>query len=137
VEPRGIHHIGVAVLDLDEAVDTYTRLFGATLEHRDTVPDQGVEAASVLVGGSRIELLSPTGEDTPVGRFLAKRGPGVHHIAYEVADTGVALDELAAAGAELIDPTPRRGLFGLQVAFVHPDAVHGVLTEVVADARHA
>jgi methylmalonyl-CoA/ethylmalonyl-CoA epimerase len=137
VEPRGIHHIGVAVLDLDEAVDTYTRLFGATLEHRDTVPDQGVEAASVLVGGSRIELLSPTGEDTPVGRFLAKRGPGVHHIAYEVADTGVALDELAAAGAELIDPAPRRGLFGLQVAFVHPDAVHGVLTEVVADARHA
>jgi methylmalonyl-CoA epimerase len=91
----------------------------------------------VLVGGSRIELLSPTGEDTPVGRFLAKRGPGVHHIAYEVADTGVALDELAAAGAELIDPAPRRGLFGLQVAFVHPDAVHGVLTEVVADARHA
>jgi methylmalonyl-CoA/ethylmalonyl-CoA epimerase len=137
VEPRGIHHIGVAVLDLDEAVETYTRLFGATLEHRDTVPDQGVEAASVLVGGSRIELLSPTGEDTPVGRFLAKRGPGVHHIAYEVADTGVALDELAAAGAELIDPAPRRGLFGLQVAFVHPDAVHGVLTEVVADARHA
>jgi len=137
VEPRGIHHIGVAVLDLDEAVDTYTRLFGATLEHRDTVPDQGVEAASVLVGGSRIELLSPTGEDTPVGRFLAKRGPGVHHIAYEVADTGVALDELAAAGAELIDLAPRRGLFGLQVAFVHPDAVHGVLTEVVADARHA
>jgi methylmalonyl-CoA/ethylmalonyl-CoA epimerase len=137
VEPRGIHHIGIAVLDLDEAVETYTRLFGATLEHRDTVPDQGVEAASVLVGGSRIELLSPTGEDTPVGRFLAKRGPGVHHIAYEVADTGVALDELAAAGAELIDPAPRRGLFGLQVAFVHPDAVHGVLTEVVADARHA
>jgi methylmalonyl-CoA epimerase len=137
VEPCGIHHIGVAVLDLDEAVETYTRLFGATLEHRDTVPDQGVEAASVLVGGSRIELLSPTGEDTPVGRFLAKRGPGVHHIAYEVADTGVALDELAAAGAELIDPAPRRGLFGLQVAFVHPDAVHGVLTEVVADARHA
>ena len=137
MEPRGIHHIGVAVLDLDEAVDTYTRLFGATLEHRDTVPDQGVEAASVLVGGSRIELLSPTGEDTPVGRFLAKRGPGVHHIAYEVADTGAALDELAAAGAELIDPAPRRGLFGLQVAFVHPDAVHGVLTDVVADARHA
>ena len=137
MEPRGIHHIGVAVLDLDEAVDTYTRLFGATLEHRDTVPDQGVEAASVLVGGSRIELLSPTGEDTPVGRFLAKRGPGVHHIAYEVADTGSALEELAAAGAELIDPAPRRGLFGLQVAFVHPDAVHGVLTEVVADARHA
>ena len=137
MEPRGIHHIGVAVLDLDEAVETYMRLFGATLEHRDTVLDQGVEAASVLVGASRIELLSPTGEDTPVGRFLAKRGPGVHHIAYEVADTGVALDELAASGAELIDTAPRRGLFGLQVAFVHPDVVHGVLTEVVADARHA
>ena len=135
--PRGIHHVGVAVLDLDEAVGTYARLLGATLEHRDTVPDQGVEAASLLVGESRIELLAPTGDDTPVGRFLAKRGPGVHHIAYEVADAAAALAELAAAGAELIDPAPRRGLFGLEVAFVHPDAVHGVLTEVVADARHA
>ena len=131
----GIHHVGLAVIDLDEAVETYARLFGGTLEHRELVPDQGVEAASVLVGASRIELLAPTGEDTPVGRFLARRGPGVHHIAYEVDDVAAALADLAAAGAELIDTVPRRGLFGLQVAFVHPDAVHGVLTEVVSVAR--
>ena len=133
----GIHHVGLAVADLDEALGTYTRVFGAMLEHRALVPDQGVDAASVLVGASRIELLSPLGEDTPVGRFLAKRGPGMHHIAYEVEDTGVALAALAAAGAELIDPAPRLGLFGLQVAFIHPDAVHGVLTEVVSVAREA
>ena len=135
MQPSGIHHVGLAVTDLDEAVATYVRLLGGTLEHREIVPDQGVEAASVLVGTSRIELLAPTGEDTPVGRFLAKRGPGVHHIAYEVEDVEAALDDLAAAGAELIDTVPRRGLFGLQVAFVHPDAVHGVLTEVVSVAR--
>jgi len=135
MQSKGIHHVGVAVADLEEAVTTYTRLFGGTLEHRDVVPDQGVEAASVLVGASRIELLTPIDEDTPVGRFLAKRGPGVHHVAYEVDDVGVALGDLAAAGAELIDTAPRLGLFGLQVAFVHPDAVHGVLTEVVSIAR--
>ena len=83
---RGVHHVGFAVTDLDEAVETYGRLFGATLEHRDAVAEQGVEAASVLVGPSRIELLVPTGDDTPVGRFLAKRGPGMHHVAYEVDD---------------------------------------------------
>jgi methylmalonyl-CoA epimerase len=135
VQPGGIHHVGLAVTDLDEAVATYLRLFEGTLEHREIVPDQGVEAASVLVGASRIELLAPTDEDTPVGRFLARRGPGVHHLAYEVDDVAVALDSLAAAGVELIDTVPRRGLFGLQVAFVHPDAVHGVLTEVVSVAR--
>ncbi len=128
---RGVHHVGFAVTDLDEAVETYGRLFGATLEHRDAVAEQGVEAASVLVGPSRIELLVPMGDDTPVGRFLAKRGPGMHHVAYEVDDVGSAIAGLEHAGAELIDQVPRRGLFGLQVAFVHPDAVHGVLTEVV------
>lgn len=130
---RGVHHVGFAVTDLDEAVETYGRLFGATLEHRDAVAEQGVEAASVLVGPSRIELLVPTGDDTPVGRFLAKRGPGMHHVAYEVDDVGSAIAGLEHAGAELIDQVPRRGLFGLQVAFVHPDAVHGVLTEVVSN----
>lgn len=128
---RGVHHLGFAVTDLDEAVATYRRLFGATLEHRDAVAEQGVEAASVLVGASRIELLAPTGNDTPVGRFLAKRGPGMHHVAYEVDDVGSALADLERTGAELIDHVPRHGLFGLEVAFVHPDAVHGVLTEVV------
>lgn len=129
---RGIHHLGVAVLDLDDALETYARLFGGSLEHRDTLSEQGVEAASLLLGEGRIELIAALGGDTPVGRFLAKRGEGMHHVAYEVGDVGAALDELAAAGAELIDEAPRQGLFGLQVAFVHPDSVHGVLTEVVS-----
>jgi methylmalonyl-CoA/ethylmalonyl-CoA epimerase len=132
VNPRGIHHVGVAVVDLDEAVKTYERLFGGRLEHRARVEEQGVEAATIRVGQDRIELLAPLGEDTPVGRFLAKRGPGMHHIAYEVDDVATALDELAAAGVELIDSEPRQGLFGLEVAFVHPESVHGVLSEVVS-----
>ncbi len=129
---RGIHHLGVAVHDLDDALETYVRLFGGSLEHRDTLAEQGVEAVSVRLGEGRIELLSALAEDTPVGRFLARRGEGMHHVAYEVGDVGAALGELAAAGAELIDEEPRRGLYGLQVAFVHPDSVHGVLSEVVA-----
>ena len=133
MEARGIHHLGLAVVDLDEAIDTYEKLLGGRLEHRDELADQGVEAASVLVGESRVELLAATGPDTPVGKFLAKRGPGMHHVAYRVEDVGAALRDLARAGAELIDTEPRRGLFGLQVAFVHPDAIHGVLTEVVSD----
>jgi methylmalonyl-CoA epimerase len=133
MEPRGIHHLGVAVEDLDEALATYERLFGAELEHREIVENQGVEAASLRVGTSRVELLTPTGDDTPVGRFLAKRGPGMHHVAYEVDDLPATLAHLAHEGAELIDHEPREGLFGLQVAFVHPDAVHGVLAELVVD----
>lgn len=132
---RGIHHVGVAVEDLDEALDTYERLLGATVEHRGTVPDQGVEAAAVLVGDGRVELLSALDEDTPVGRFLAARGPGMHHVAYEVDDVRASLAGLAAAGAELIDAAPRHGLFGLEVAFVHPESVHGVLTEVVSPVQ--
>ncbi len=132
---RGIHHLGVAVDDLDAAVATYERVFGAELEHRATVPDQGVEAAAMLVGGSRVELLASLGEETPVGRFLARRGPGMHHVAYEVDDVASELATLAADGVELIDAEPRAGLFGLQVAFVHPDAVHGVLSELVADGE--
>ena len=132
MEARGIHHLGVAVGDLDEALETYERLFGAEVEHRATVDDQGVRAASVRIGDGRVELLEALGEDTPVGRFLAKRGPGMHHVAYEVDDVGEALGELAAEGAELIDERPKRGLFGLEVAFVHPDAVHGVLAEIVS-----
>jgi methylmalonyl-CoA/ethylmalonyl-CoA epimerase len=132
VEPHGIHHLGVAVGDLDTALSTYDRLFGAELEHRETLEEQGVEAASLRIGADRVELLAALGEDTPVGRFLSKRGPGMHHVAFEVDDVGAALDELAAQGAELIDACPHRGLFGLQVAFVHPDAVHGVLAEIVS-----
>jgi methylmalonyl-CoA/ethylmalonyl-CoA epimerase len=132
VELRGIHHLGLAVEDLDAALDTYRRFFGAELEHRETVPEQGVEAAAVLVGDSRVELLAPLGDDTPVGKFLASRGPGMHHVAYEVADVRRTIAELKGEGAELIDTEPRRGLFGLEVAFVHPDSLHGVLAEVVS-----
>ncbi len=130
---REIHHVGVAVTDLDVAIRTYRQLLGGEVEHRDTVVEQGVEAASVRVGEGRVELLRPLGVDTPVGRFLAKRGPGMHHIAYRVDDLRGELERLAATGVELIDAEPRTGLFGLQVAFVHPDAVHGVLTELVTD----
>lgn len=129
---RGIHHVGIAVADLDEAVRTYERLFGGRVEHRARVEEQGVEAATIRVGDDRIELLAALEEDSPVGRFLTKRGPGMHHVAYEVDDVAAALVELAAAGVELIDSEPRRGLFGLEVAFVHPEAVHGVLSEVVS-----
>ncbi|HUF01567.1 MAG TPA: methylmalonyl-CoA epimerase [Gaiellaceae bacterium] len=129
---RGIHHVGVAVADLDETIATYERLFGATVEHRDALAAQGVEAAAMRVGGSRVELLAPTGDDTPVGRFLARRGPGMHHVALETDDVQAALRHLSAAGAHLVDEVPRPGLFGLEVAFVHFDSVHGVLTEVVS-----
>ena len=130
--PSSVHHVGLAVEDLDGALDTYERLFGARVEQREVVQEQGVEAAFICVGESRLELLGALGEDTPVGRFLAKRGPGMHHVAYEVDDIREALAHLSEAGAELIDESPRRGMFGLEVAFVHPDSVHGVLSEVVA-----
>jgi methylmalonyl-CoA epimerase len=132
VTPRAVHHFGVAVEDLDEALDTYGRLFGAELEHRETVPDQGIEAAAVLVGESRVELLASLGDETPVGKFLTKRGPGMHHVAYEVANLPDELARLKSEGVELIDEQPRPGLYGLEVAFVHPDAAHGVLSELVS-----
>ena len=135
MQVRGVHHLGVAVADLDEAISTYERLFGARLEGRDELSEQGVAAASLLLGDSRIELVAPTGEDTHVGRFLARRGPGMHHVAVETDDIEATLRRLVGEGAQLIDETPRRGLFGLEVAFVHPSAVHGVLTEVVFSGR--
>ena len=130
--PRGIHHLGVAVDDLDSALETYERLFGAEVEHQATIDEQGVRAASLRIGEGRVELLEALGQETPVGRFLAKRGPGMHHVAYEVNDLRATLAELTKEGAELIDREPRAGLFGLEVAFVHPDSVHGVLSEVVS-----
>jgi methylmalonyl-CoA/ethylmalonyl-CoA epimerase len=132
VAPRGIHHLGVAVDDLDSALETYERLFGAEVEHQATIDGQGVRAMSLRIGDGRVELLEALGQDTPVGRFLAKRGPGMHHVAYEVNDLRATLAELTREGAELIDREPRAGLFGLEVAFVHPDSVHGVLSEVVS-----
>lgn len=121
----------MAVADLDDAVATYENAFGAQVEARETIVSQGAEAVAVTVGDSRIELLAATGDDTPVGRFLAKRGPGMHHVAYEVDDIGAELLRLAGSGVELVDTEPRPGLYGLQVAFLHPQAVHGVLSELV------
>jgi methylmalonyl-CoA/ethylmalonyl-CoA epimerase len=126
-----VHHVGIAVDDLDTAVATYGRLFGAELERRETLDEQGVEVALLRLGGGRIELLAPHGPETPVGRFLAKRGPGLHHVAFEVDDVAAELDRLAAAGAELVDEEPRAGVYGHEIAFVHPDATGGVLAELV------
>jgi methylmalonyl-CoA/ethylmalonyl-CoA epimerase len=131
VEVRSVHHVAFAVADLDEAVTTYERLFDARVELRGRMEDQGVEAAYLQVGSGRVELVSALGEDTPVGRFLAKRGPGMHHVAYEVADVAAAVRSLVSEGAEVIDAQPRPGLGGHEVSFVHPDAVHGVLVEVI------
>ena len=128
----GIHHLGVAVTDLDEAVETYRRLFGAELEHRETLADQGVDAAFLRVGASRIELLGSLEPDTPVGRFLDRRGPGMHHVAFEVEDVAAELERLAGEGAELNDERPRPGIHGLAIAFIHPDATGGVLAELVS-----
>jgi methylmalonyl-CoA/ethylmalonyl-CoA epimerase len=127
-----VHHTGIAVVDLDASIATYAELFGAALERRETLAGQGVEAASLRVGSSRIELLRALGPDTPVGRFLARRGPGLHHLAFQVEDLDAELARLRAEGAELIDEQPRPGLFGHQVAFVHPHATGGVLAEFVA-----
>jgi methylmalonyl-CoA epimerase len=121
----------MAVEDLDEAVATYERLFGARVELRGRMDEQGVEAVYLQVGGGRVELLSALAEDTPVGRFLAKRGPGMHHVAFEVPDVAVAMGELAATGVEVIDSEPRSGLGGHEVSFVHPDSLHGLLAEVI------
>src|SRR5665213_4018228 len=121
-----VHHLGIAVDDLDAAILVYTDLFGATLEHRERVEDQGVEAASLQIGDSRIELLQPLDPDTPVGKFLAKRGPGMHHVAFEVEDLAAELERLKAHNVLLIDEQPRRGMFGLEVAFVHPEATGGL-----------
>ncbi len=131
VQVHGVHHVCMAVDDLEGAVRIYKRLFGAEVELRDRVEEQGVDAVYLRVGGGRVELVSPLGDDTPVGKFLAKRGPGVHHVAFEVDDVHAAARELAASGADVIDPEPRPGLGGKEVVFLHPDTLGGVLAEVV------
>jgi methylmalonyl-CoA/ethylmalonyl-CoA epimerase len=132
VEVRSVHHVAFAVDDLEAAVETYGRLFGARLELRGRLDDQGVEAVYLRVGSDRLELLGALADDTPVGRFLAKRGPGMHHVAFEVTDVSAAIDHLSACGATVIDEEPRAGLAGQEVAFVHPDSLHGVLAEVLS-----
>lgn len=127
-----IDHVGVAVNDLAEAIVAYRDSLGMALVHREEVPGQGVDAALLEVGTSHVELLAPLSADTPVGRFLGKRGPGLHHVAYRVSDVRSALAALSAAGLRLIDERPRPGIRGTQVAFLHPTATGGVLTEIVA-----
>jgi methylmalonyl-CoA/ethylmalonyl-CoA epimerase len=133
VDVRGLHHVALAVDDLESAVDTYTRYFDARVERRGRLDDQGVDAVYLRVGDGRVELVAPLAADTPVGRFLAKRGPGMHHVAFEVDDVVAAVGRLASAGATVIDAEPRRGFAGHPVAFVHPESLHGVLVEVVGD----
>ena len=131
-----IDHIGVAVSDLDAALALYERDFAIELVHRETVESQGVEAVLLDVGENHVELLAPLGEDTPVGKFLAKKGPGLHHVAYQTADIDAELERLRAAGLRLIDEQPRTGIRGSRVAFLHPAATGGVLTEIVEPAAH-
>lgn len=130
-----IDHIGVAVEDLDEAIALHRDRLGMTLVHRETVSEQGVEAVLLDVGDSHVELLQPLGPDTAVGKFLARRGPGLHHVAYRVDDVEEALRQLAAEGVRLIDEHPRNGIRNSRVAFVHPAATGGVLTEIVQPAE--
>ena len=130
-----IDHIGVAVEDLDAAITVHQDTLGMTLVHRETVTEQGVEAVLLDVGDSHVELLQPLGPDTAVGKFLARRGPGLHHVAYRVDDVEDALRRLSAAGVRLIDERPRTGIRNSRVAFVHPAATGGVLTEIVQPAE--
>ena len=130
-----IDHIGVAVEDLDAALALYERDLSIELVHRETVTEQGVEAVLLDVGENHVELLAPLGEDTPVGKFLAKKGPGLHHVAYQTADIDAELERLRAAGLRLIDEQPRTGIRGSRVAFLHPAATGGVLTEIVEPAH--
>lgn len=129
-----IDHVGVAVEDLDAAVSLYQDQLRMPVVHRETVVEQGVEAVLLDVGDGHVELLKPLGPDTAVGRFVAKRGPGLHHVAYRVADIEETLKDLAAAGLRLIDERPRRGIRNSKVAFVHPAGTGGVLTEIVQPA---
>jgi methylmalonyl-CoA/ethylmalonyl-CoA epimerase len=126
-----IDHTGIAVADLDVALRFYRDVLGLPLVHRETVAEQGVEAALLDVGESHVELIAPLGADTGVARFLEQRGPGLHHVAYRVDDIDAALASLSAAGVRLIDERPRTGIRGSRVAFVHPAATGGVLTEIV------
>jgi methylmalonyl-CoA/ethylmalonyl-CoA epimerase len=130
-----IDHIGVATEDLEGSLELYEKTFSMPLVHRETVESQGVEAALLDVGDGHVELLRPLGPETPVGKYLDKRGPGLHHVAYAVDDIGAVLGKLKEAGVELIDQEPRQGIRNSQVAFLHPKATGGVLTELVQPAE--
>jgi methylmalonyl-CoA/ethylmalonyl-CoA epimerase len=128
-----IDHVGIAVEDLEDAVATHERLLGVAPAHRERVEDQGVEEVLFAVGSSYIQLLGALGPETPIGRSLAKRGPGVHHVAYRVDDVTAALEHLRAEGARLVDESPRLGSRNTLIAFVHPAAIGGVLVELVQE----
>ncbi len=129
-----IDHIGVAVEEIDAAIELYRDGFGMELAHRETVESQGVEAVLLDVGDGHVELLAPLGPDTPVGKYMAKNGAGLHHVAYSVEDIDSALEKIAAAGIQLIDSEPRVGIRDSRVAFLHPRSTGGVLTEIVEPA---
>lgn len=129
-----IDHVGVAVEEIDASLKLYRDLFELVLAHREVVREQGVEAVLLDIGENHVELLAPLGPDTPVGRFLAKNGPGLHHVAYQVSDIDSTLAALKQAGTELIDERPRVGIRDSRVAFLHPRASGGVLTEIVQPA---
>jgi methylmalonyl-CoA/ethylmalonyl-CoA epimerase len=128
-----VDHVGIAVRDLEAAIAFYERAFGVTPSHRETVEEQGVEEAMIRVGESWIQLLRPLGPDTPVGKYIEKRGEGVHHVGYGVSDLAGVLAHLKSEGVPLIDEAPRRGSRGAKVAFVHPKGVGGVLVELVQE----
>jgi methylmalonyl-CoA/ethylmalonyl-CoA epimerase len=130
-----IDHVGVAVEDLDAGIALYEKSFEMELVHRETVESQGVEAVLLDVGDGHVELLAPLGPETPVGKYLERKGPGLHHVAYAVEDIDSELQRLAAAGIELIDSEARRGIRGSRVAFLHPRATGAVLTEIVEPAE--
>jgi methylmalonyl-CoA/ethylmalonyl-CoA epimerase len=130
-----IDHIGVAVEDLDAAISLYGESFEMGLAHRETVESQGVEAVLLDVGEGHVELLRPLGPETAVGKFLERKGPGLHHVAYAVGDIDAALERVRGAGLELIDEEPRGGIRGSRVAFLHPRSTDGVLTEIVEPAH--
>ncbi len=131
-----IDHIGVAVEDLDATIAQYNEQFEMTIQHRETVEEQGVEAVLLEVGEGHVELLRPLGPETPVGRFIEKKGPGLHHVAYAVEDVDAELERLKALGVRVIDETPRIGIRGSRIAFLHPASTGGVLTELVTPAGH-
>jgi methylmalonyl-CoA/ethylmalonyl-CoA epimerase len=130
-----IDHVGVAVEDLDASIALYEQTYDMKLVHRETVVEQGVEAVLLDVGENHVELLAALAPDTPVGKFLAKKGPGIHHVAYQVADIDAVLEQLKTAGMRLIDQESRVGIRGSRVAFLHPAASGGVLTEIVEPAH--
>jgi methylmalonyl-CoA/ethylmalonyl-CoA epimerase len=130
-----IDHVGVAVENIDAALELYRDQLGMPLVHRETVAEQGVDAALLDVGDGHIELVAPLHADTAVGKFLSRRGPGLHHVAYRVTSVQDTLDACVAAGIRLIDAQPRSGIRGSRVAFLHPTATGGVLTEIVQPAK--